>query len=153
MNKSNFPFTYFIFDKNFIENTEPLEELIRERNSYLKNDNKSVNFWSISINRLKKEKFSELVTRLGLEKNSSGIKKFCENYIILSTIDEKFSDWLSLKLPDVLEINSQQDFFAILEKNIVIYNGYKFTPSDSLNEKLYTNPATETYFKAWEHMY
>lgn len=79
---------YFaIASQNFLLNEEPLEEILRERTLYYNNINKDIDFWLVLnpdfINTNTVQIFNQ---------------NLLESYAAIISLDEKFIQWLKLRI-------------------------------------------------------
>nr|YP_009511172.1 hypothetical protein [Gracilariopsis longissima]AXI97049.1 hypothetical protein [Gracilariopsis longissima]UAD88965.1 hypothetical protein [Gracilariopsis longissima] len=91
---------YFVIaSKHFLMNEEPIEEILRERTVHYKNIQKDIDFWfitnpyfikSLHINHINKE--------------------LPENYAAIVSIDQKFIQWLKLRIGFVVIGQFQSDY-------------------------------------------
>ena len=97
----------FIINNKSIEYTEPIEELVRERNTTVKYGEKNnfPYFWCYSVENFlniqgNKKKLEDIFSNQKLK-----FKDLDKNFIIVSTSDINLRDWLKIKLPDFLDLN------------------------------------------------
>nr|YP_010199311.1 hypothetical protein LK036_pgp196 [Gracilariopsis tenuifrons]AXF36233.1 hypothetical protein [Gracilariopsis tenuifrons]UAD89169.1 hypothetical protein [Gracilariopsis tenuifrons] len=93
---------YFVIaSKHFLMNEEPIEEILRERTAHYKNIQKDIDFWfipnphfikSLNINHINKE--------------------LPENYAAIVSLDQKFIQWLKLRIGFVVIGQFQSDYLV-----------------------------------------
>ena len=97
---------YFCLPFNSLEFTEPLEELLRERNTFMKISEESNNkFWVFITKKLPNKLLSSKSVQKLLKK-SVNFTSDSTRFLIVITNDEIFKNWLKLKFPDLFEVNT-----------------------------------------------
>ena len=109
---------YFLVSKNFLELTEPIEEIIRERNQSFKNSSKFFkDFWIINLEEIFiTDKITSIISKAFSKskvydklnylffKNKLDAKK--KGFIIVVSSDKIFVDWMNLKIPNLEKFNN-----------------------------------------------
>ena len=78
---------FAIATRNFFLNEEPIEEILRERQSYYKSSNKEIDFWFIANN--------DIIHRYC---GQSVILSKTQDYGALISFDEEFIQWFKLRV-------------------------------------------------------
>nr|YP_009237881.1 hypothetical protein [Gracilariopsis lemaneiformis]YP_009294718.1 hypothetical protein Gch_119 [Gracilariopsis chorda]AJO68364.1 hypothetical protein [Gracilariopsis lemaneiformis]AML79960.1 hypothetical protein [Gracilariopsis lemaneiformis]AOM66978.1 hypothetical protein Gch_119 [Gracilariopsis chorda]UAD88760.1 hypothetical protein [Gracilariopsis chorda] len=97
MNQNKYYFV--IASKNFLMNEEPIEEILRERTSHYKNIQKDIDFWFITNPNFIKSLHINHIN-----------KESPENYAAIVSLDEKFIQWLKLRIGFVVIGQLQSDY-------------------------------------------
>ena len=122
MEKNKYIYSFIINNKS-IEYTEPIEELIRERNTTVKYGEKSIfpYFWCYSVENLSKDFRNKTKLESIFLNQKVKLKDLDKNFIIISTNDLNLRNWLKIKLPDFLDLNK-----TLLEESEISnsYNGF-----------------------------
>nr|YP_009500361.1 hypothetical protein [Gracilariopsis heteroclada]AXE43523.1 hypothetical protein [Gracilariopsis heteroclada] len=91
---------YFVIaSKNFLMNEEPIEEILRERTSHYKNIQKDIDFWFVTNPNFIKSLQINYIN-----------KQVAENYAAIVSLDEKFIQWLKLRIGFVIIGQFQSDY-------------------------------------------
>jgi len=147
----------FIINNKCIEYTEPIEELIRERNTTVKYGEKTMfpYFWCYSLDNFsvtlqEKQQLNGIFANQRIK-----LKNLDKNFIVVSTNDINLRDWLKIKLPDFLDLGKGVFYTNYSENlttnyfldNIDNYNGFITTLENKKEIELTNNLYEEIYSK------
>nr|YP_010903990.1 hypothetical protein REQ00_pgp184 [Caulacanthus ustulatus]WCH57241.1 hypothetical protein [Caulacanthus ustulatus] len=95
------PQYYFaIASKQFLVDTEPVEEILRERSNYYQSTNKDIDFWFTT-----NPKFIHLPQFQYIK------KKLKNTPAAIISLDEQFIEWIKLRINFVTTGKFQSDYF------------------------------------------